>query len=73
MSTATLEQIDAKLDAVLRQLNAVQAEKKPNLNIAQFAKLAGVDRKTVYRHLIEGRIRKVNGRIPRDQLLKYTS
>lgn len=71
--TATLESLDLKIDAILRRLEAEQIKKQPNLTIIEFAQLAGVSRWTVQRYIKEGRIRKMAGRIPRDQLTKFTS
>lgn len=68
-----LASVDAKLDAILRMLKEATESKRPNLRIKDFAELAGKSRWTIMKDVREGKIRKINGRIPRDQLLKYTS
>jgi hypothetical protein len=68
-----LASLDAKLDAIIHILNDTAFAKKPNLLIKDFAQLAGKSRWTIMNDIRLGKIRKINGRIPRDQLSKYTS
>jgi hypothetical protein len=59
---------------VLRRIvNDTAFAKKPNLRVKDFAELAGKSRWTIMKDVRLGKIRKINGRIPRDQLSKYTS
>ena len=68
-----LASVEAKLDTVLRLLQETANAKRPNLRIKDFAELAGKSRWTITKDVRLGKIRKINGRIPRDQLSKYTS
>lgn len=71
--TERLVSIEAKVDAILRLHQQAAIERKPNLRIIKFAELAGRSRWTIMRDIRVGKLRKINGRIPRDQLTKYTS
>jgi hypothetical protein len=68
-----LTAMDNKLNTVLQLLQERAEKKTPNLRIIDFAALAGKSRWTIMRDIRDGKIKKVNGRIPRDQLSKYTS
>lgn len=70
---ARLASLEAKVDALLRLQTAAHEVRRPNLTIIEFAKLAGWSRWKIMRDIRLGKLRKINGRIPRDQLTKYTS
>lgn len=71
-----LASIEAKVDALIRlHQSGVTAPKSkaPNLTVKEFAKLAGVSRWKIQRDIRAFKIKKVNGRVPQDQLTRYTS
>lgn len=68
-----LERINAKLDEILRRLEAVTGKPKPHMTRAEFAKAVGVHPNTVTRWIDRGRVRTEKGRIPRSQLAAFVS
>ena len=66
-------QLLAEVRTLRERLEAKPAAKRPGLTIKAFAEAAGVSRWTIQRDLKRGRLRKQSGRLPAEQLDKYTS
>lgn len=69
----SLVQIDEKLDAIMRRLDAMKLPEQPGLTCVAFAKAAGISRTTLGRRLADGTIAKKNGKIPHSELRKFLS
>jgi len=75
METDRLAALEAKVDAMMLLLKERMPARPPapNFKIKEFAEIVGKSRWTIMKHIREGTLLKVNGRIPRDQLKKYCS
>lgn len=68
-----IQQINAKLDEVIRRLDALATKPKPHLSRVEFAGAANLSVRTVQRKINRGLIRTEKGRIPFSELRKFVS